>query len=241
MLFKKKKKGPVIIKLKPEQFCAVIEEKAQDCSHKFCILADSNHYTLLYKDGKFMGMPAPYGGAIFPFATDPTKRGSRGQKRQCHAIKAVALSKAFTLKVFWGTSTPFAFEDSKTNKAYEVGAHGVFFVSIDPGDAARNADMFYSKCLTQENANLFDTEKLRELLADAFVMHIGAKIQEHLEESQRSLETYVGLMPSEILKISQELCPKMKDIFGSFGLTIEEKASSGSILEGLMVNEVVRS
>jgi hypothetical protein len=59
-----------------------------------------------------------------------------------------------------------------------------------------------------------------------------------MEEKNRSLENYVGIMPSEILQISQDLCPKMKDIFGAYGLTIVEESSSNSILTGLEVTEI---
>ena len=240
MFFKKKKTGIVEIKLNENQFCSVLEDKAEDVTHKYCILASSDTYNLLYRDGRFMGMPAPYGGAIYPFATDPTKQGSKGQKKQFHSAKVVCLSKDFNLKVFWGTETPFIFEDSVSHKAYEVGARGVFYVNIDPTDAARKADQFYSKCLTQRNAALFDAEALRDFLREAFIMQIGAKIQHYIEEKERSIANYVGLMPSEILAISEELCPKMKDIFGAYGLTIVTEASANSILQGLMVKEVVR-
>lgn len=240
MFFKKKKTGPVEIKLGESQFCSVLEEKAEDVSHKYCVLASSDNYNLLYRDGRFMGMPCPYGGAIYPFATDPTKQGSKGQKKDFHSAKVVCLSKDFNLKVFWGTDTPFIMEDIDTHKAYEVGARGVFYVNIDPSDAARKADQFYSKCLTQRNAALFDAEALRDFLREAFIMQIGAKIQQYIEEQHRSIANYVGLMPSEILKISEELCPKMKDIFGAYGLTIVTEASANSILQGLVVNEVIR-
>lgn len=240
MFFKKKKVGPVEIKLNENQFCSVLEEKAEDVSHKYCVIASSDTYNLLYRDGRFMGMPAPYGGAIYPFATDPTKQGSNGQKKQFHSAKIVCLSKDFNLKVFWGTESPFIFEDSVSHKAYEVGARGVFYVNIDPTDAARKADQFYSKCLTQRNAALFDAEALRDFLREAFIMQIGAKIQHYIEEKNRSIANYVGLMPSEILAISEELCPKMKDIFAAYGLTIVTEASANSILQGLMVKEVVR-
>ncbi len=241
MFGKKRKKGPVEIKLNENQFCSVVEELADDVASEYCIIADSDTYNLLYRDGRFMGMPAPYGGKIYPFAIDPTKEGSNGQKKQFRKAKVVCLSKDFNLKVYWGTETPFIMEDKDTHKAYEVGARGVFYVNIDPSDAARNADQFYSKCLTQRNAALFDAEALRDFLREAFIMHIGAKIQDYIEEKGRSLANYVGLMPSEILKISEELCPKIKDIFGVYGLTIVMESSSGSILQGLIVNEAVRN
>ncbi len=241
MLFKKKKKGPVEIRLNEKQFCSVIEEHSEDVSHKYCIIASSDTYNLLYRDGRFMGMPAPYGGAIYPFSMDPTKPGTKGQKKQFRSAKVVCLSKDFNLQVLWGTDTPFIIEDPVTHKAYSVGANGAFYINIDPSDAARKADQFYSKCLTQRNAALFDAEALRDFIRNAFINHVGAKIQEYIYEENKSIANYVGLMPSELLKISTELCPKMKDIFGSYGLTIVTESSSGSILKALVVNEIVRN
>ena len=236
-LFKKRKSGVVETKLNADQFCTVLEEKADDVKNSYCIMASSDNYNLLYRDGKFLGMPQPYGGPIYPFSVDPTKKGSNGQKKKFHTAKVVCLSKDFNLKVNWGTKVPYDFEDSTTGKAYKISARGTFYVNIDPSDAARKADQFYSKCLTQRNAELFTAEALRDFLCEAFIMQIGAKIQEYIEEKGRSLENYVGLMPGEILKISEELCPKMKDIFGIFGLTITD-VSANSILQGLIINEI---
>ena len=239
-LFKKRKSGVVEPKLREDQFCIVLEEKSDDVKNKYCILASSDNYNLLYRDGQFLGMPQPYGGPIYPFSPNPTKKGSNGKKKKYHTAKVVCLSKDFNLKVNWGTKTPFIFEDNKTKKAFSIGARGTFYVNIDPSDAARKADQFYSKCLTQRNAELFNTEALRDFLCEAFIMQIGAKIQEYIEEKDLSLENYVGLMPSEILKISEELCPKMKDIFSKYGLTIVSEASANSILMGLEVREIER-
>ncbi len=240
-IFRKKRSGTLEAKLGPEQFCSVIDVKAEDSTHKLNVLADGNHYNLLYRDGRFLGMPCPYGGAIYPFSKDPTVLGTKGQKKQYHSAKVVTLSKDFNLQVLWGTRTPFLFEDSNTGAAYEIRANGVFYVSIDPSDAARKADQFYSRCLTQRNAELFDTAALRDFLAAAFMMQIGAKIQEHMEQGGRSLSSFVGLQPRDILKISEELCPQMKDIFAEFGLTIVTAASRNSILQQLSVNPVVRA
>ena len=240
MLFKKKKSGTVELHLNEDQFCTVLEEKAEDVTHKYCVIANSDNYNLLYRDGRFMGMPAPHGGAIYPFSQDPTRQGSGGDKKKFHTAKLVCLSKDFNLKVYWGTDSPFVIEDAHTHKPYEVGARGVFYVNIDPEDAARKADMFYSKCLTQRNAELFNTEALRDFLREAFIMQIGARIQKYIEMSGRPLANYVGLQPTEILKISEELCPTLKDIFASYGLTIVAESSANSILQGLMVNEARR-
>ncbi len=238
MFSKKKKKGPIDIKLREDQFCCVIEDNAADVKNTYCIMASGDNYYLLYRDGRFLGMPRPFGGPIFPFSTDPTKKGSNRDRKQFHTAKVVCISKDFNLKVNWGTRVPFTMADVDTNKAFRVGARGTFYVNIDPTDAARKADQFYSKCLSQRNAELFNSEALRDFLCEAFIMHIGAKIQQYMEEKHRSLENYVGIMPSEILQISQDICPKMKDIFGAYGLTIVEESSASSILAGLEVKEL---
>ncbi|MBE6584879.1 MAG: hypothetical protein E7649_07925 [Ruminococcaceae bacterium] len=241
MFFKKKKSGPVDIKLKEDQFCCTLEDYSADVKNTYCVMASADNYYLLYRDGQFMGMPRPFGGPIYPFSTDPTKQGSNKDRKKFHTAKIVCLSKDFNLKVNWGTKTAFVLSDINTNKAFKVGARGTFYVNIDPTDAARKADQFYSKCISQRNAELFNTEALRDFLCESFVTQIGAKIQEYMEEEKRSLENYVGLMPAEILKISEDLCPKMKDVFGHYGLTIVPEASSSSILVGLEVNEIIKN
>ena len=241
MFFKKKKKSPVDIKLREDQFCCVLEDRAEDVKKTYCIMASGDNYHLLYRDGRFLGMPRPFGGPIYPFSIDPTKKGSNREKKQFHKAKVVCISKDFNLKVNWGTRVPFTMADVDTNQAYSVGARGTFYVNIDPSDAARKADQFYSKCLTQRNAELFNAEALRDFLCEAFVMQIGAKIQQYMEEKHRSLENYVGIMPSEILQISHDLCPQMKNIFGAYGLTIVEESSCNSILAGLEVREIPES
>ena len=240
-LFKKRKSDEVVIKLNEDQFCTVIEEKADDVTHKYCVIADANNYNLLYRDGRFLGTPQPFGGPIYPFADEPRKIGSKRQKKAYRFAKVVCISKDFELKVDWGTARPFTIVDPASQKTYEIGANGVFYIHIDPSDAARNADKFYSRCLTQRNADLFNTEALRDFLRDAFIMQIGAKIEEYINKSGKSLENYVGLTPSEILKVSQEICPTLADMFDIYGLTVRQEVSSSSILRGLIVREVTRN
>lgn len=237
---KKKKSGQETVILQADQFCSVVEVDVSDVTSTYHFIADADHYCLLYRDGQFLGMPRPNGGKVYPFSTDPTQEGSKHAMKQFTRAKLVYLSKDFNLKVNWGTNSKFVVEDTKTGKAYFIGARGVFYVNIDPNDAARKADRFYRKCLTQGNATLYDTEKLRDFLREAFIMQIGAKIQAYIEQSGRTLDNYVGLQPSEILKISQDLCPTMTDIFAEYGLTIVTKSSQNSILMGIEVEEARR-
>ncbi|MBE6585866.1 MAG: hypothetical protein E7645_04975 [Ruminococcaceae bacterium] len=235
MFGKPKISGSIELRLNEEQFCTVWEGRAEECSHDFCVDTNADQYNLFYRNGQFFGMPTPFGGTIYPFSDDPTKKGTRHQKRGYNRARVVCLSKDFNLKVFWGTRTPFLMLDNTTGEPYSVGASGVFYVNIDPSDAARNGDRFYHKLLTQGDPSQMNTEALRDKLAEAFLNRVGAKIQEYLEQLNRPLSNLVGLQPSEFLKISEELYPKMKDIFADYGLTIV-KASSGSILGRLIVN-----
>ena len=110
MFGSKKKSGPVEIKLEADQFCRVLEDKAAEVKSNYCVIASSDNYNLLYRDGQFMGMPKPFGGAIYPFSVDPTQEGSNGQKKQFHTAKIVCLSKDFNLKVTGKERFPFRYK-----------------------------------------------------------------------------------------------------------------------------------
>lgn len=235
MFGKKVLKGSIELKLSENQFCAVWEGKAEDCAYDFCVDTNADQYNLFYRDGQFLGTPTPFGGSIFPFSVDPSQKGSRMQKGQFHRAKVVCISSAFNLKVYWGTKIPFLMIDNDTQKPYKVGASGVFYIEIEPSDGGRNADRFYRKLLAQGDPSQMTTEMLRDKLAEAFINRVGAKIQEYLEALNRPLSNLVGLQPSEFLRISEDLYPKLKDIFEDYGLTIAE-SSKGAILGRLMVN-----
>ena len=235
MFGKKLIKGSIELKLNEEQFCAVWEGRAEECSHEFCIDTNADQYNLFYRNGQFMGTPTPMGGSIYPFAVDPVQKGSRMQKKQFNRAKVVCLSSAFNFKIYWGTKIPFLLIDKATQKPYTVGASGVFYVEIEPSDGGRNADKFYRKMLTHGDPAQMTTEALRDKLAEAFINRVGAKIQEYLEALDRPLSNLVGLQPSEFVQISEELYPKLKDIFDDYGLTIA-RSSSGAILSRLLVN-----
>lgn len=237
-LFKKRIGGIISIPFDPDRLANSVKFNSDDVKASMSVTARGVHYNLLYRDGQYQGIPHMEGGSIYPFSVDPRKKGSNGQKKKFNEAEIVAIAKDFTVKVLWGTKTPFTIEDPNTKTPYRITARGVFFVNIDPSDSAKSANLFYSKVLANRNLEEFKLEQLRDFLADAFVNRIGAKIQEYIESSGRSLSNYVGLMPAEIVKISEELCPKMGDIFGHFGLAIDEEASSGAILGALNVTEI---
>ena len=231
---KKLIKGSIELKLKENQFCSVWEGKANEYAFDFCVDTNSDQYNLFYRDGKFMGTPTPNGGSIYPFSVNPVKTGSRREKKLFNRAKVACISSAFNLKIHWGTKVPFLMIDQATQKPYTVGANGVFFIEIEPSDGGRNADRFYRKLLSQGNPTQMTTDSLRDKLAETFINRVGAKIQELLEDLNRPLNNLVGLQPAEFVKISEELYPRMKEIFEDYGLTIT-KASSGSLLGNLIV------
>ncbi len=237
-MFAKKKKGSTKIFLNEDQFCKVLEENAAEVRNSYYISTSDRNYNLLYRDGQFLGMPTPFGGPLYPFSPDPRKKGSNSDKKKYTYAEIVCMSKDFQLKVYWGTPQPFHMRDCLTKKGYNVGARGVFYVSIDKSDAARSADRFYSKCLSQRNAETFTKEQLRDFLAETFINRVGAKIQENLEALNLPISDLVGLQPAEFVKISEELYVVISDIFADLGLVLEEKESSGSILDGLFIKPI---
>ena len=233
MFGKKLLKGSIELKLEKDQFCAVWKGEAQDCHHQFRVDTNTNQYCLFFRDGQYMDTFAR-GGKLYPFSIDPREEGSRAMKKKFSRAEVVCISKTFNLKVYWGTKIPFTMLDPTTQNPYSVGASGVFFIEIEPSDGGRNAYRFFGKMLTQGDASQMTTEMLRDTLAEVFLNRVGAKIQEYLENLNRPLSNLVGLQPSEFLKISEELYPKLKDIFEDYGLTITN-SSSGSILGRLVV------
>ena len=232
----KKKKGAATIKIGENQFCAVLEDRSDSVTKKYCVIADADNYNLLYQNGVFLGMPCPYGGTIYPFSTDPTKQGSKKDLKQFHTSKVVCLSKDFNLKIVWGGSR-FAIEDPTTGEQFYVGARGVLYLNIDPSDAARKADMFYNKCITQRKAEDFDTKSLNMFLKEAFVMHAGAKIQEYVTEKKLPISRLKSLHPSDVMKISAEIFPKFESVFESYGLSLVKSSCEVSLIQEIKVQD----
>ena len=237
-LFKKRKSGEVTLELGDNEFCTFWEEKADDVTADFSVSANSDHYNLLYRDGRYLGIPQFYGGDIYPFSDDPTKKGTNREKKKYKRAKIVCISKGTHLKLSWGTPHPFKIHDPATGKMYEVGANGVLYININTADAATNANLFYETVLSQGNKDYYNTENLAEFLRDAFLNHIGAKIEDYIHATGKPLSNFVGLTSSEILTVSKEICPALADIFDDYGVTIVQKASAGSVIKGFIVKEI---
>lgn len=234
MFFKKLKKGFTKVGLERNEFCKVYEENADECSHEYYFSTHADNYNLLYRDGQFIGMPAPFGGKIYPFSDAITKEGSKHQKNKYGQVQLVCLAKRFNVKVQWGKREPSLMIDNATQKAYVVGMRGVFYVTIDPVDAARSGDLFYRTCVSQYG-NEYTEEDLKDFLADAFVNSVGGKVQEYIAKLDRPLSNLVGLQDAEKVKISEELYPELKDLFKKYGLIMVEESSKKAIFSGLII------
>ena len=231
MFGKKLIKDPIELTLGASQFCILWEGRSSDYSHEFRVDTDEKQYNLYYREGRFLGTPTPDGGAIYPFSVNPLERGSRADKKKISRAKVVCISKTFNLTVNWGTQKPFLMYDSATNVPYTIGANGCFYVEIDPADGGRNADRFYGKLLSQGDPTQMDADALRDKLIAAFINRIGVEIQNCLEEIKRPFASLIGLQPGEILRISEAIYPRLKNLFDDYGLTAWEIDDHQEVLE----------
>lgn len=220
---KKRSREPVECCLGADEFCHVITERAEDYHHSHYVIADERHYTLLYQNGHYEGQPCPNGGNIYPFSFTPDREGSRRDVKKFRQSEIIFISKDFCFQVKWGTDPAhrYLIEDPVTHEGYFVGANGTFEVRINPEDAARRAYEFYAKLLSQyRKGSVFDSDALVLRLQDRFLMDIGAAIEDNIIRSGRSLASYVGLGPSDMKRVSDEITPGVKNIFDEYGLTI---------------------
>ena len=235
MLFKKKKNGPVDMRLEEKQFAKILDIKADDVGTKYCVIAQADHYYLLYRDGRFLGMPCPYGGAIYPFSLNPTEPGSKSQKKKFNAARIVCLSNAYVLEVKWGTRDNPVLSDPITQKNYMYGANGAFYAKIEEKDAARSADKFYRKVLSQFSGEAFTYENLRDKLLNAFLPKINDAVQNYINANRVSLTDFIGMNGQQLKAISNALCSNMINVFDEYGVVIVESSSKDCILSKIFV------
>lgn len=238
MFFKKKKKTEPSITIDKENFCCVIAEKSEDVSHKYSFSANADYYTVLYRNGQYLGMPHAAGGVIYPFSFDPTKPGTKGDLKKFKDCKIVIMPRDANMRVFWGTQTPFNVRDPQSKQIYAVRAHGSFYVNLDPLDPSASCNRFYQKLLSTGDANQFTNEQFREFLIDGFLKTIGSCIENYMLEQNCPFEDFQVLTASEILTISEDIYPKVQNIFYEYGLTIVEKTSKNSIIQNLEIEAI---
>ena len=231
-MFGKKIKGPIDLHMEENQFCAVWQEEARNCVHTLRVNAPSDHYTLLFQDGKCVGMPQENGGPLYPFSVDPRREGSRSDKKTFGSAKAVCISSTYEFRVPWGTNSKYTvFENGR---AFDVGASGTFFVAIDGKDAGKNAQKFYRTMLSHGNAAEMDTKKIRDKLRDQFHLVIGEAIEKSLKTFGRPYDALIALTPSELRQISAILFKEVQTVFEDHGLAFTP-GTINSLLGNLLI------
>lgn len=229
-------KGSVVLHLEPNQFCRVWEHTAKDCAFGTHVIADADHYNLLYQNGKFLGLVQPDGGVIYPFSENPYKKGSLFKHGKIKSAKVVCISSAYNLNMSWGTVSAMLMYDRDGTPCY-LGASGMLYLELNPGDGGRNADCLYRKLFSQEASDRMTVDAVRNKLKPAFIEVIGAEIQDHLENMNRPLAELKGLTPKEKLEVSKSAYENLKDFFETeYGLTLT-KANQKSIVSNLVVRK----
>ena len=89
-----------VINLAEDEFAQVHSYNASDYNHKFHIIVDGTNYNLMYRDGQFLGMPQRFGGKIYPFSKDPSKKGSFFQKRNSQYLRIIFIMKSLQISQY---------------------------------------------------------------------------------------------------------------------------------------------
>lgn len=227
-MFGRKIKPQRTVVLSENQFCQVWEHDVHECVRNIYVNANADYYTLLYRDGKFLGTPQRNGGKMYPFSYDPLVKGSRSKNKEITSAKVVFLSSAYSFKVLWGTPHRYQMFD-KNKKPYRVGASGTLFMNITPDDNGRHANTFYRTMLSHGDASKMTTAKLSQALREQYENVIGSKLEKVLANLDRSFEELVALTPSEKLMVSSLVFDELQSIFGEHGLTLEEGSRNSAV------------
>lgn len=221
MFFKKKEEKPLITHFNSKELFQTEEFWANKMNRHQYYESNSDYYTMLKQDGKFLGYPLPNGGKIYPFSPDPEQKGSRREKNSYRHAQVTIIRKDLNIHVDWGTGPDELryIEDPNTKEAYSMGLGGYFVVTINPNDAARNATEFYRKILQGEESG-YDVDTLKERLVSESIVEIGAEVARAVIERKRSLANGIVLTDDDILNVSENAFEHIKNCFASYGLTI---------------------
>lgn len=221
MFFKKKDVRPIEFVLNKELWYRSERYYSSEISYKQPFISDGmRNYTFLIRDGAFGGQPHSVGGRFFPFSPNPEVMGTKAEAKQYSFAEVVAIKKDFVMKVEWGTPPHrlYYIEDPLTKVPYRVGANGVFMVTLDPTDAARNANQFFLQLLSASPD--YNIEDLKQFLQDEYLQKIGAMIETVIQNEKRSLANYIGLGPKDLARVGDLLFADVEHIFSKYGLTV---------------------
>lgn len=226
--FKKKNKGPIMLSLTPEQLYRRVPLQSIDhAPSAYVPIDETQFYAFLIQDGSFKGLTRALGGALYPFSPDPSQQCSKGEMKDIKTADVILVRKDFRMLVKWGTKPHqrFHIEDPNDKAPYSIGARGTFEVSLNPMDVGEDANQFFRQLVAPYQE--FDSEALKDRLAERFLQEVGRYIEAMIIEEKRSLENYVGLGPSALAQIADILLPKMRNIFGDYAMTLTVMTVNG--------------
>ncbi|MBQ7364206.1 MAG: hypothetical protein IJW46_01260 [Clostridia bacterium] len=229
------KKRPIsaMIQCDRNEFCKVETLFSNQVNHKFHYIIQRSHYAFLSQDGRDMGMPAPIGGKIYPFSEDPSRQGSRKERKRFTVARLTVIHNQFKVKVDWGTgpSREVKVLDSSKNVAFVLGASGSFSVQLDPADMGQSANKFYRTLV--ENADLssnFDAMALQERLADLFIQNLGESIDAAFADASIKMRDGIIFTTGEMGIIAKHLSAKMKNIYAENGLILSDLTITNMVI-----------
>ena len=240
-LFKKRIGGNLTVSLCRDNFTTSITLKADDVKNSLSVSSFIDFPAILVRDEKYWGVPHVYGGQIYPFSVDPTKKGSNAQKNK-FTTATVCFLNDFIGKILWQISCPLQITSPKIQKKYQISARGTLFAKFDESDPDNNAKLFFHSIIAKNGDYSVTGEQLADILrpkiASEMEVIIKDYIEKYLAQEGTSLSDFEELRPSDILKLSEIFCNKISHVFPKYGLAIEALCSSGSALSSISLKEL---
>jgi hypothetical protein len=210
------------LKLDEDTVAMRIDEKADNVKKSICYAVDANYYTLLTRDNVYLGMPLPYGGLMYPLSEVVTKRPLVFEKKY-KSFSILTVSRDFHLKLNWGTEKAYTmmFE----NRKFEIGFAGkLYFTTLDFANPY-DLDKFLNalSLIKEKKQGMYTVEDFGNILLED-VREICRKTI-YMFVKKYGSDGIVGMPPSEILKISQEVYFPVSVILKNYGLKLVDENS----------------
>lgn len=229
-LFGKKKSAPITPRLDPDEICCIIEEISDNVDKSYCILSDPGTYTLLYRDGIYLGNPQPAGGPIFPFSDDPTKMGTNSQKKKYKIAKLVCITKDI-LSIPCGSPFPVIISDPTSGKGYNLTVNGTIRADFNYSD--ENARTFYETLSMASASDELDVSAVRNMCSDMISLRIAAAVQNYINENNMPAQDLQ--IPINMMKVSEYIENSIDGIFDNIGLSISR--GNGFTVRSMIIKE----
>lgn len=219
MIFRKKKTGKVLFDFEgTDLMCWEHEISAKEVTHDYCLNCRADAHCLLYRDGLFMGAPLPEGGFLYPFSTDPRKRGGSMERRRFHSAKIVYIRKEYLFPVKWEMLTALPVFVAGKSGGYQVSARGGACFVID----SRYPERFYLNCLPL--CESYHIEHVQAAVSAILRDAVAPALATYFENNPQMLHAFENPTSSMVLELNEQLCQEIKGNFDKLGLILDENA-----------------